>query len=77
MARLTVRLTPRGGADRIEGWDADAEGRAVLKARVRAARRHASKRLRSKDFPTPKSARGWIWTAEAGIRAFPHRRIAL
>ena len=37
MARLTVRLTPRGGADRIDGWDADAEGRAVLKARVRAA----------------------------------------
>lgn len=37
MARLTVRLTPRGGADRIDGWDADAEGRPVLKARVRAA----------------------------------------
>ena len=37
MARLTVRLTPRGGADRIDGWDADAVGRAVLKARVRAA----------------------------------------
>ena len=37
MARLTVRLTPRGGADRIDGWDTDAEGRPVLKARVRAA----------------------------------------
>ena len=37
MTRLTVRLTPRGGADRIDGWDVDAEGRAVLKARVRAA----------------------------------------
>ena len=37
MTRLTVRLTPRGGADRIDGWDADAEGRPVLKARVRAA----------------------------------------
>ena len=37
MARLTVRLTPRGGADRIDGWDADAEGRPVLKARVRPA----------------------------------------
>ena len=36
MARLTVRLTPRGGADRIEGWDADTEGRPVLKARVRS-----------------------------------------
>jgi uncharacterized protein len=37
MARLAVRLTPRGGADRIDGWGADAEGRPVLKARVRAA----------------------------------------
>ena len=36
MTRLTVRLTPRGGADRIDGWDADAEGRPVLKARVRS-----------------------------------------
>ena len=30
MARLTVRLTPRGGADRIDGWDTDAEIRARL-----------------------------------------------
>lgn len=37
MGRLTVRLTPRGGADRIDGWDADAGGRPVLKARVRPA----------------------------------------
>lgn len=37
MARIAVRLTPRGGADRIDGWDSDAEGRPVLKARVRAA----------------------------------------
>jgi uncharacterized protein len=37
MARLTVRLTPRGGADRIDGRETDAEGRPVLKARVRAA----------------------------------------
>jgi hypothetical protein len=33
MARLWIRLTPRGGADRIEG--VDDEGR--LRARVRAA----------------------------------------
>jgi len=32
-----VRLTPRGGADRIDGWGRDAAGRAFLKARVRAA----------------------------------------
>lgn len=37
MARVPVRLTPRGGADRIDGWEADAAGREHLKARVRAA----------------------------------------
>ncbi len=37
MTRILVRLTPRGGADRIEGWETDAEGRPILKARVRAA----------------------------------------
>ena len=34
MARLVVRLTPRGGRDRIEGWARDALGRAYLKVRV-------------------------------------------
>ena len=37
MAVLAVRLTPRGGADRIEGWGRDDAGRLFLKARVRAA----------------------------------------
>jgi len=32
-----VRLTPRGGADAIEGVEETADGRAHLKARVRAA----------------------------------------
>ena len=36
MARLAVRLTPGAAADRIDGWDMDAGGRAVLKVRVRA-----------------------------------------
>jgi uncharacterized protein YggU (UPF0235/DUF167 family) len=36
-ARLTVRLTPSGGADRIDGRAQTAEGAAILKARVRAA----------------------------------------
>ncbi|MBI2250173.1 MAG: DUF167 domain-containing protein, partial [Brevundimonas diminuta] len=36
MANLPVRLTPGASADRIDGWDVDAEGRAVLKVRVRA-----------------------------------------
>ena len=36
MARLPVRLTPGASADRIDGWDVDAEGRPVLRVRVRA-----------------------------------------
>jgi uncharacterized protein YggU (UPF0235/DUF167 family) len=34
---LTVRLTPKGGRDAIEGVTRLADGRPVLKARVRAA----------------------------------------
>jgi len=34
---VDVRLTPRGGRDAIEGTESLADGRAVLKARVRAA----------------------------------------
>ncbi len=34
---IDVRLTPRGGRDAIEGIEELADGRAVLKARVRAA----------------------------------------
>ena len=36
MARLPIRLVPGASADRIDGWDVDAEGRPVLKVRVRA-----------------------------------------
>jgi uncharacterized protein len=35
--RVHVRLTPRGGRDALEGVDTLADGRTVLKARVRAA----------------------------------------
>ena len=35
--RLTVRLTPRAEADRLDGWGRDEAGRPVLKVRVRAA----------------------------------------
>ncbi|MBX3480584.1 MAG: DUF167 domain-containing protein [Caulobacter sp.] len=31
---IAVRLTPRGGADRIDGWAEDGQGRPLLKARV-------------------------------------------
>jgi uncharacterized protein len=34
---IDVRLTPRGGRDAIDGIEQRAAGRAVLKARVRAA----------------------------------------
>ncbi len=34
---LTVRLTPKGGRDTIDGVERLADGSAVLKARVRAA----------------------------------------
>ena len=32
--RLAVRLTPRGGADRADGWALDPGGRPYLKVRV-------------------------------------------
>jgi len=34
---LHVRLTPKGGRDSVDGIDQLADGRSVLKARVRAA----------------------------------------
>ena len=34
---LTVRLTPKGGRDSIDGIEATADGKSVLKVRVRAA----------------------------------------
>jgi uncharacterized protein YggU (UPF0235/DUF167 family) len=34
---LHVRLTPKGGRDSVDGMDQLADGRSVLKARVRAA----------------------------------------
>ncbi len=37
MSRLTVRLTPSGGTDRIVGRGRNADGMTYLKARVRAA----------------------------------------
>jgi uncharacterized protein YggU (UPF0235/DUF167 family) len=35
-ARIVVRLTPRGGGDRLDGWASDAAGRSFLKVRVSA-----------------------------------------
>ncbi|MFI4976951.1 MAG: DUF167 domain-containing protein [Caulobacterales bacterium] len=36
MARLTVRLTPRGGRDAVQGWALDQAGRPFLRVRVAA-----------------------------------------
>jgi uncharacterized protein YggU (UPF0235/DUF167 family) len=35
--RLTVRVTPKGGRDAVEGWTLDEGGRPLLKVRVAAA----------------------------------------
>jgi uncharacterized protein YggU (UPF0235/DUF167 family) len=35
--RLTVRVTPRGGRDAVEGWGRDEADRPVLRLRVTAA----------------------------------------
>jgi uncharacterized protein YggU (UPF0235/DUF167 family) len=55
-----VRLTPAGGADRIDGRARDAEGGVLLKARVRAAPEHneanrALEALIAKAFGVAKS----------------------
>ena len=61
MANLAVRLTPGASADRIDGWGVDAEGRPVLKVRVRARpvegeANEALVRLLAKALGVPKSA---------------------
>ena len=60
-ANLPVRLTPGAAADRIDGWDVDAEGRPVLKVRVRARpvegeANEALIKLLAKALGVPKSA---------------------
>ncbi|WP_298743955.1 DUF167 domain-containing protein [uncultured Brevundimonas sp.] len=61
MANLPVRLTPGAAADRVDGWDVDAEGRPVLKVRVRARpvegeANAALLKLMAKTLGVPKSA---------------------
>ena len=62
-ARIAVKLTPGASADRIDGWDVDAEGRPVLKARVRARpvegeANEALIKLLARTLGVPKSAVG-------------------
>lgn len=61
MAHLAVKLTPGASSDRIDGWDVDAEGRPVLKVRVRARpvegeANEALIKLLAKALGVPKSA---------------------
>ena len=61
MANLPVRLQPGAAADRIDGWTTDAEGRPVLKVRVRARpiegeTNDALIRLLAKSLGVPKSS---------------------
>lgn len=61
MTTLPIRLTPGASADRIDGWDLDADGRPVLKVRVRARpvegeANTALIKLIAKTLGVPKSA---------------------
>lgn len=58
---LSVRVTPRGGRDAVEGWARDEAGRLVLKLRVAAAAADgranaAAIALLAKALGRPKSA---------------------
>lgn len=61
MVRPTVRVTPRGGRDGVDGWMADEAGRPVLKLRVSAAASDGAANaaviaLLAKTLKVPKSA---------------------
>lgn len=61
MTTLPIRLTPGASSDRIDGWATDADGRPVLKVRVRARpiegeANAALLKLLAKTLGVPKSA---------------------
>ncbi|MDP9837448.1 uncharacterized protein (TIGR00251 family) [Neorhizobium huautlense] len=63
--RLSVRLTPNGGRDSIEGVETDAEGNAYLKARVSAVPENGKANkalvaLLAKKLRAPKSTISFI-----------------
>jgi uncharacterized protein YggU (UPF0235/DUF167 family) len=69
-----VRLTPRGGRDQLEGIETLADGRAVLKARVRAAPEKglanaALVELVARTLDVPKSAVSVVSGATSRVKA--------
>jgi uncharacterized protein len=72
-ATITVRLTPRSRADRILGFDTDAQGQRILKVAVAAApvdgaANAALIKLLAKRLGIPKSAITLISGASARIK---------
>jgi len=73
---LRVRVTPRGGRDAVEGIETLADGRPVLKVRVRAvpedgAANEAVRRLLAKAIGCPASAVVLTAGATARTKTFP------
>ena len=71
--RLTVRLTPRGGRDAIDGVETLADGRPILKVRVRAAPSEGEANaaliaLLARELDLPRSAVALVAGATARLK---------
>lgn len=71
--RLSVRVTPRGGRDAIDGWTRDEAGRPLLKVRVSAAAADGAANaavlaLLAKALGRPKGALSLVRGAAARIK---------
>jgi uncharacterized protein (TIGR00251 family) len=70
---LDIRLTPRGGRDALDGIETLADGRVVLKARVRAAPTEGEAntaliRLLAQEFGLPRSQLAIVSGASARLK---------
>jgi uncharacterized protein YggU (UPF0235/DUF167 family) len=79
---LHIRLTPGAAHDRIDGWDVDADGRPVLKCRVRAKPMEgqanaALAALLAKALGTPKSAVSILRGDQSRTKAVEVRDLSL